>query len=73
MHADVAEWAADVSSAALQTHDQAQLDETGDMPAEDVVRMEDSVAASDQMQWHQRLEAAGSQAEKLLVLAEVIR
>lgn len=71
-YADVAEWAADVSSAALQTDDDAQLDETGDMPAEDAVGMEDSVAARNQMQWQQRLEAASSQAEKLLVLAEVI-
>ena len=71
-HADVAEWAGDVSSAALQTSDAPQLAAIGDIPAEIALGVEDTVLGDDQMHWGQRLEAANSQAEKLLVLAEVI-
>lgn len=69
--ADVAEWLTDMSSAAQQTGDGAELAGTGNYPAWDNVRIGDPAVGDDQMQWGQRLEAARSQAEKLLVLAEV--
>ena len=71
-HTDVAEWEGDESSAALQTSDAPQLAGIGDIPAEIALGMEDTVVGDDQMHWGQRLEAANSQAEKLLVLAKVI-
>lgn len=70
--ADVAQWVTDVSSAAQQTGDDgAELAGTGNLPAWDDLRTGDPAVGDDQMQWGHRLEAARSQAEKLLVLAEV--
>lgn len=66
--ADVAEW---VTAAAQPTGDDAELAGTGNLPALDDLRIDDPAVGDDQMQWGHRLEAAGSQAEKLLVLAEV--
>ena len=83
--ADVAEWAGDISAEAQQPVDRTQpagdsadpawdsLESHGDsaLPAWDSINEGDAGAGDEQMQWGQRLEAAGSQAEKLLVLAQV--
>lgn len=69
--ADVAEWMTDVSLAAQPTGDDAELAGTGNLPALDDLRIDDPAVGDDQMQWGRRLEAARSQAEKLLVFAEV--
>lgn len=69
--ADVAEWVTDVSSAARQTGDDAELAGTGNYHAWHDLRIGDPAVGDGQMQWGHRLEAARSQAEKLLVLAEV--
>ena len=69
--ADVAKWAANESSVVQQTGHEAELAGIGNLSAWDGQRIGDTAVGDDQMQWGQRLEAANSQAEKLLVLAEV--
>lgn len=70
-NAEVAEWAADASSPDQQPGNDAELAGTDNLPAWDGPRMDAAAVGDDHMQWGQRLDAAGSQAEKLLVLAEV--
>ena len=70
-NAKVAEWAADASSIDQQAGDEAELAGTNNLPAWDGPTMDDAAVGDDHMQWRQTLEAAGCQAEKLLVLAEV--
>ena len=69
-NADVAEWAADESAVQGSGHE-TDLAGIGNLPALDEPRTDDIAVRDDQMQWGQRLAAASSQAEKLLVLAEV--
>ena len=69
--ADVAEWEADMSSAAQQTGDDTESAGTSNLPAWNTAGISNSADGNDSMQWEERMEAAGSQAEKLLVLAEV--
>ena len=70
--ADVAKWAANESPVVQQTGHEAELEPgIGNLSGWGELRIDDTAAGDDQMQWGQRLEAASSQAEKLLVLAEV--
>ena len=69
-NADMAGWAAD-ESVGQGTGHETDLAGIGNLPVSDGPRTDDIAVRDDQMQWGQRLEAASSQADKLLVLAEV--